>query len=463
MRSQDTAAITSTPSLGNHRFSFGGLASTSVILLRTTALVAILAATVLSAAAAPSTAQDGNEGETDHSIRPGNDFYRYANGGWLRTAVIPAGKWSYDTRALVNEKTSQRVRELIQGAVSGSPAKGSVAQKVGDYYASFMDENGIEAKKMTPLAGEMALISAIANRASLSAYLGTTLSGEINGLTANADHIFGLWVNQGFEDGDHNFVHLLQGGLGLPSRDDYLDPSPKMVELRAQYQAHIAAVLRLAGIASPETRASRILSLEVRIAKAFAPDADAADVFKQNNPWKRVDFDINAPGMDWVAYFRSAGLIEQSNFIVWQPSAVTGVSALVNGEALDLWKDYLRFHLIEHYASVLPKAVAAEHFAFYDAVLSGTQQVPDRIKSAIAATNGALGQAVGQLYTQRYFPPEAKAKAQTMAADIITALSGAHFKSYLDVAADQEEGSRQAGRVQDRHRLSRRMDRLFAA
>jgi predicted metalloendopeptidase len=144
-------------------------------------------------------------------------------------------------------------------------------------------------------------------------------------------------------------------------------------------------------------------------------------VFKQNNPWKRADFALKAPGIDWATYFKSAGLAEQSNFIVWQPSAVTGVSALVASESDDLWKDYLRFHLIEHYASVLTKAIAAEHFAFYDTTMSGTEQPPDRAKSAIAATNAALGQAVGQLYTQRYFPPEAKAKAQAMAADLITA------------------------------------------
>ena len=271
-------AIARTPAFKNYRFSCASLARTSVILLRTTAHVAIIAATVLSAAAQPA-AQHWNEDDTDHSIKPGNDFYGYANGGWLRTAVIPAGQSSY-----VNEKTGKRVRELIQGTASGRPAKGSVEQKVGDYYASFMDENSIEAKKLTPLAEEMALISAITNKASLSAYLGTTLNGEVNGLTANSDHIFGLWVNQGFEDPAHNVVHLWQGGLGMPDRDDYLDPSPKMVEFRTQYQAHIATVLKLAGIADSEARAARILSLEIRMAKAFAPDADAADVFKQNNP-----------------------------------------------------------------------------------------------------------------------------------------------------------------------------------
>ena len=148
-----------------------------------------------------------------------------------------------------------------------TPSKGSVAQKVGDYYASFMDEDGIEAKGLTPLADEMARISAITNKASLSAYLGATLNTEVDGLTANADHIFGVWVNQSFTDSDHYVFHLLQGGLGMPDRDDYLDPSPKMAELRAQYQAHIAAVLRLAGIADAETKAARILSLEIRIAQ----------------------------------------------------------------------------------------------------------------------------------------------------------------------------------------------------
>ena len=357
----------------------------------------------------------------DRSVEPGDDFYRYANGGWLGRVSIPAGLPSYDTSATLREKTRQQVRGLIQEASSSHPPAGSIAQKVGDYYASIMDEDGIEAKKLAPLAGDMALITAIANKASLSAYLGSTLNSEIDGLTTNSDHIFGLWVNQGFDDADHNVVHLWQGGLGMTDRADYIDSSPKMAELRVHYQAHIARVLRLTGVSDSETRAAGVLSLEIRMAQAFAPDADAADVFKQNNRWKRADFPVKAPGMEWDAYFEPAGLSQQSDFIVWQPSAVTGVSALVNDEKIDVWKDYLRFHLIEHYASVLPRAVTAEHSAFYDTALSGNQQVPDRNKSAIAATEGALGQAVGQLYTQRYFPPEAKARAQAMAKDLITA------------------------------------------
>jgi putative endopeptidase len=351
--------------------------------------------------------------QMDRSIKPGDDFYHYANGDWLRTASA-AGRSSYDNRAILTERTSQRVRDLIQAAAGQHAPKGSITQKVGDYYGSFMDQDAIEAKGLTPLTDELDSISRIADKTSLSAYLGTTLSVEIDGLTTNADHVFGLWVNQGFEDAKHNVAHLWQGGLGMASRDSYVDVSPKAAEGRAQYQAHIAAMLRLAGIADSESKAAQILALETKIAGSFAPDADAADVFKQNNPWKRTDFDAKAPGMDWNAYFKAAGLADQVNFIVWQPTAVTGVSALLASEDIERWKDYLRFHTIEHDASVLPKALAAEHASFGGAS-------PDRSQAAIAATNGALGQAVGQLYTQRYFPPEAKLKAQAMVHDLIAA------------------------------------------
>jgi predicted metalloendopeptidase len=359
--------------------------------------------------------------DRDTSVRLGDDFYRYANGNWLARAAIPPGKQSYDTRAELTAKVSGQVHDLILEAAASHSAKGSNAQKAGDYYASFLDVASIDAKGFAPLADEMAAIAAITNKTLLSAYLGSTLNSEVDGLTSNSDHVFGVWINQGFEDADHNFPHVLQGGLGLPDRDNYTDPSPKVAELRAKYRAHIAAVLKLTGLADSETGAERILSLETRIADAFAPDSDAADIFKQNNTWKRTEFAVKAPGMDWEAYFKSAGLAGQPDFIIWQPSAVAGVSALVDSEGIDAWRDYLRFHLIEHYAAVLPSATAAEHFAFYGRILSGTQQAPSRVDEAIAATNGALGQAVGQLYTQRYFPPDAKARAQAMATDLIGA------------------------------------------
>jgi putative endopeptidase len=383
--------------------------------------IPVITLLALAVAASQSAPKSPSADDVDTSVKPGDDFYKYANGSWIKETTIPAGQSTYDTRTMLAEKTIGRVRDLIQIAAAAHATKGSIVQKIGDYYATFMDQSSIEAKGFSPLADEIARIAGIADVRSLSAYLGTTLNSEAEGLTANADHIFGVWINQGFEDSDHNLPHIWQGGLGLSAPDDYLDSSPKRAELRKQYLAHIKVVLKSVGVTDPENRAARVLSFETRIAQAFAPDSDATDVFKQNNPWKRADFDAKAPGLDWKAYFQSAGLSEQPGFIVWQPSAVIGVSALVREDNIDVWKDYLRFHLLEHYASVLPKAIAAEHFAFYGAILSGTQQEPERTKEAIAATNGALGQAVGQLYTQHYFPPQAKARAQAMVHDLITA------------------------------------------
>jgi predicted metalloendopeptidase len=394
---------------------------------RAAALALFLVTTILLTSAFRPAPENPFTDDMDRSVNPGDDFYRYANGGWLKTASIPAGQATFDTRAILAARTSQQVRSMIQDAASAQSAKGSTAQKAGDYYASFMDQDAIEAKGMKPLASESAAIEAITDKASLSAYLGGTLNSEVDGLTANGDHVFGVWINQGFQDSEHNVPHLWQGGIGLPDRDDYIDASPKKSEVRKQYQAHTAAMLKLAGVADSENRAARVLALETQIARAFAPDEEAADVNKQNNPWKRDDFGVKAPGMDWDAYFKSAGLAGQSDFLVWQPSAVTGVSSLVAHESLDAWKDYLEFHLLEHYALVLPKAVAAEHFAFFGKILSGAQEMPTRDSLAIAATNGALGQAVGQLYTQKYFPPEAKARAEAMAADLLSAFRGRIF------------------------------------
>ena len=378
--------------------------------------------------------------------KPGDDFYQYANGDWLKRNLVPVGQSSFDNRAFMAERASQQVRALIQNAASAQANKGSVLQKVGDYYASFLDQSSIDAKGLSPLADEMAKIAAIADTKSLSAYLGTTLSSEVEGLTVNADHVFGVWINQGFEDSEHNLPHIWQGGLGLPDRDDYLDSSPRKAELRNQYQAHIKALLTLAREAGAENKAARILSLETRIAQAFAPDADATDVFKQDNPWKRADFDTKAPGIDWNAYFQSAGLANQQNFIVWQPSAVIGISALVRNENIDVWKDYLRFHLLEHYAGVLPKAIAAEHFAFYGMILSGAQQMPDRSRGCYRRDERCSWSGCRPALRSGLLSTDGKSKSAGDGQRSDHCLPRTHFKPHLDVGTNEAKGLGEADR-----------------
>jgi putative endopeptidase len=194
-----------------------------------------------------------------------------------------------------------------------------------------------------------------------------------------------------------------------------------MADIRKGYQAYVALVLKLAGIAEAEAKAARIVALEQKMARAHVSREESEDALKANNPWKRTEFSARAPGLDWTIFFAAAGLDKQPMLMAWQPTAIAGLSALVKSEPLATWKDYLSFHAISRSAEVLPKAFVDAHFAFYGKTLSGTPQLAERWKRAVTATNGALGDAVGQLYVKRHFPPEAKGQVQAMVKRIIAA------------------------------------------
>ena len=382
---------------------------------------ALVAVTSLALAAPMPTGVD--PASIDHAVTPGNDFFNYANGTWLKTHEIPADRAGFGPAVVLIDKVNEQVRGLIQDAAKNA-TPGSDAQKVGDYYASYMDEAGIEAKGIMPLKPEMDAIAAIKDSKSLSAYLGTTLRSDVDMLNSTnmfTDHVFGVWITQAFEDPSHNVPYFVQGGLGMPDRDYYLSQSPKMAAIRAKYPAHVAAMLKLAGVADADAKAAKVVDLETKIAQAHVSREDSEDVHKANNPWVRADFSSKAPGMDWNAYFHSAGMTDQQNFIVWQPAAVTGEAALVASVPVDVWKDYLLYHLVNHYAGVLPKAFVDERFAFYGQTLQGTPKNQDRWKRAINSTNGSLGLMVGKLYAAKYFPPEAKAKIEALVHDLLVA------------------------------------------
>ncbi len=393
---------------------------------RAAALGAALASAVLLTAAsrdAPS-AHGIDLAGIDHSVAPGDDFFAYANGAWIKKSEIPADKASYGPAEILIEKTREQVRGLIQNAAKGHPPAGSDAQKVGDYYASYLDEAAINAKGLAPLKDDMARIAAIRNRQALSTYLGSTLRADVDALNATnfyTDNIFGVWISQAFENPSHNVPYVMQGGLGMPDRDYYIAKSAKMEGIRAKYRAHIAAMLKLAGIADAEIKAQSIFDLETGIAKTHGSREDSEDVQKANNPWKRADFAAKAPGLDWDAYFAAASLADQRDFIVWHPTAIIGTSALVVSEPVGVWKDYLAYRLIEHFANVLPVSFVHERFAFYGTTLNGTPKMPDRWKRAIDSTNASLGEVVGKLYVEKYFPPSAKAKIEAMVKGLLVA------------------------------------------
>jgi len=360
----------------------------------------------------------------DRTIVPGDDFYHYANGDWIKRTEIPPDRPAVGVFSKLADQANKRTAALIEEAAKSAAPAGSSSRQIADLYNSFMNESAIEARGLEPLKAHLASIAAVKNKQELAHALGETLRADVDALNNTNFHtpnLFGLWAAPGFNDSDHYAAYLLQGGLELPDREFYLSDSPHMRDVRAKYQAHISAMLKLAGITDSDARAARIVELEHSIAEKHLSLADNDDIHKANNTWKQPDFAAKAPGLDWAEYFRGAGLEKQKKFTVWQPTAFAGESALVASVPLDTWKDWLTYHLIEDHADFLPKAMAEERFNFFGKVLFGTPEERPRWQRGVFLVDQWLGDAVGKIYAQRYFSPEAKARAQALVANIVEA------------------------------------------
>ena len=340
----------------------------------------------------------------DGSVKPGDDFFEYANGGWLKRTEIPADRAAWASFSMVAEQVNKRTVGLLREAAAADAAPGSETRMIGDFYTAYMDEGAIEKRGMAPLKPELDAIAAVGDKQALARLLGGQMRADVDPLNVthyHTSHLFGLWVSSDFHHPDRNAAYLLQGGLGMPDRDNYLQTDAQSKALQAKYREHIAAVLNLAGIADAQAKAERIYGLEHAIASTHVSRTDSVDVHKADNRWTKADFQRKAPGLDWSAYFEAAGLAAQPALMVWHPQAVTGMADLVASEPLGLWKEYLTFHAIDRAAPLLPKAFAEESFAFYGTTLTGAMEMPARWKRAVYATNAALGDAVGKLYVKR--------------------------------------------------------------
>ncbi|MCA1858080.1 M13 family metallopeptidase [Massilia oculi] len=351
---------------------------------------------------------------------PGDDFYAYVNGEWMASTEIPADRGSWGAMGALAEDNNGRIVKLIEEA-GASKSASAEARKVADFYSAYMNEAAIEAAGLSPLKPRLEKIAAIKDRSSLARVLGEFLRADVDPLNATdfeTPNLFGVWINQGLSEPGRNLPYLLQGGLGLPDRAYYLDNSPKMAELRGKYQQYIGAMLKLAGYDNVEARAAKIFALESELAQSHASREESSDILKANNVWARKDFAARAPGMDWNAFLQGARLDRQDRFIAYHPGALKGAAAQVAATDLATWKDYLAFHSLNQFSSTLPKAYADLRFEFYGKGLTGSPQQSARWKRALAATNGAMDEAVGKLYVARYFPAENKAQIQKMVANI---------------------------------------------
>ena len=359
------------------------------------------------------------------TVLPGDDFFTWANGDWLAKTEIPADRGSWSAMGALAEDTNTRIAKMIEdlGAARGTTGE---ARKVADFYAAYMDEAGIEKRGLTPIQPMLKSIAGIKDKAALVRALGGSLRADVDPLNSTnffTENLFGLWIAQGLTDPSRNLPYLLQGGLGLPDRAYYLENNARMAELRTKYQQHIAAMLKLAGMDKTDERAARVFELELALAQTHATREESADIQKANNVWTLKDFAAKAPGIDWSAFFKAAGLSGQDRFQVYHPGAVTGAAKLLADADVATWRDYLAFHKLNQYASLLPKAFADQRFEFNGKALSGTPQQSARWKRALGATNAAMDEAVGKVYVAKYFPAENKARVQAMVGNIIDAFS----------------------------------------
>ena len=352
----------------------------------------------------------------DKTVKPGDDFYAFANGSWMKSAEIPADRSSIGGFTIADQQTERQLGDLIGKIRSSSAGAASEEGKLRDFYNAYLDTAKIDTLGMAPIKADLDRFAAISDVSALSRALGEQLRADVDPLNATnfrTENLFGVFVTQAL-GGGAVLPYMLQGGLGMPEREYYLSADPKMVDLRGKYRAYIEQVLSLAGLPDAAAKAQRVFDLELKIAQAHAARSESEDFQNSAAEWTRADFAANAPGIDWAAFFAAARLDQQPRFAAYHAGSIPKLSALVAGQPLEAWKDWLAFHQINANADVLPSKLDAARFAFYGTALQGTKEQRPRDKRAQTAINAWMGDALGKLYVEKYFPAAAKVEVQAM-------------------------------------------------
>ena len=351
--------------------------------------------------------------DMDQAVKPGDDFYMFVNGGWDKRTEIPADKSGYSDGTDIEERAETDLHEIAEGAKTAEP--GTLLRKVGDLYASFMDEAAIEQRGIQPVQARLDAIAAIASPADLAKAFARSVIGF--GVSP-----FAMYIEADAKNPARYAAYLSQSGLGLPDRDYYLVESEENTKYRAAYRAYIEKLLGLAGIPDAAAKAGAIYALEVEIAKLHWPAADTRDTLKTYNPFDAATLATEAPGFDWAAFLAEANLTQSPNLVIAEKSALVALAALAGSTSLDTWKAYLTFHTLDAAAPYLPKAFDDAQFDFNGRTMSGREQQRDRWKRALELIDANMGEAMGEAYVAKRFPPESKVMMAEMVANLKTAL-----------------------------------------
>jgi putative endopeptidase len=353
----------------------------------------------------------------DPTVRVQDDFFTHLNGKWLKTTAIPADKSSWGSFAKLQDDTQPQLRAIIEKAAkSPNQAAGSDAQRIGDFYASFMDEKKADALGLAPLNAELAGIAAIKSRSELPAMM-----AHLGRLGVGLPYDFG--IHQDAKDSTKYVADISQGGLGLPDRDYYLKKDDaKLADALAKYGVYVEKMLTLAGSKTAAADAKAILALETELAKVQWTKVENRDPVKAYNKVELAKMAEVAPGYDWKSYLDSAGISSKAGYvIVSQPSYLKGFADVANKTSLESWKAYLQMHLISAYANFLSKPFVDTRFAFYGTTLSGVTEMQPRWKRAVGAVEASQGESLGKLYVEQHFPAERKVRMEAMVKNLLAA------------------------------------------
>lgn len=359
----------------------------------------------------------------DPAVRAQDDFFRHFNGKWLATVEIPAEKSSWGAGAMLYDDIQPKLRKIIEtAAAKKSTANAADAQKIGDFYLSFMDEKKLEALGTKPLMADFAKVEALKESQDIPA-----LIGYLNRKGINAPYTFG--IHQDNKDSTKYVADLYQTGLNMPDRDYYLNnEDQKLVQIRAKYLTHIETMLSMLGDKDAKAKAAQILAIETSLAKAQWTKVELRDPVKAYNKVEVTKLPQLVEDFNWAAYLQQTGLVGKTDYlIVSQPSYLQGVGKLLQEQPLAAWKAYFQWQVLKSNADYLSAKFSAENFAFNATTLSGVKEQRPRWKRAVETTEGALGESIGKIYVEQHFPAERKAKMEVLVKNLLAA-----FKQGID-------------------------------
>ena len=351
----------------------------------------------------------------DRNIDPCTDFFQYSCGGWIKNNPIPADQSSWDTYSKMQDENRARLRGILETAAAPDAKRDPSAQKIGDYYASCTDEKAIEAKGVAPIKPEFERIAQIASKAEIA---------DVAAAMVDDNVLVGFGSTQDFRDASQVIAEADQGGLGLPDRDYYVKNDQKSVDLRKAYVAHVQKMFELLGDqpAAAAEEAQTVMRIETALAKGSMTRVERRDPKNLDHKMTSGDLEKISPDFQWQVYFTKVGLPSLASLNVVAPAFFKAMNEELNKETLADWKVYLRWHLVHADAPFLSSALLNENFAFYGKTLRGQQELQPRWKRCTENVDEDLGEALGQVYVEKYFSPQAKQEALKMVKEIEAAM-----------------------------------------